>query len=132
MAAKGTITKPSILKVTENKYNALISDAVFVARNTNSPEAKDEVRFLFQNSLPTIDLLKKKNIGPFPECTLDEETLFYLIYYSEKYCVDEENDVYEYIFVPDPDDFDEDEIADFEETRSYMRKTILKRTEMVF
>ena len=121
----------TLLKISETAYNKMIENAVLVSRNTADPDVKDDARFLFMSSLPTIELLEKHRIGPFEECVLNETILQYLVFYSEKY-EDEETGEERYIFVPDPAEFDEEEISNFEETRAYMRKTILKRIEMTF
>ena len=124
-------TTSTILRITETGYNKMIENALLVSRNTADPDVKDDARFLFVNSIPTIDLLEKHRIGPFEECVLNETILQYLVFYAEKY-EDKETGEERYIFVPDPSEFDDEEIREFENTRAYIRKTILKRTEMVF
>ncbi len=57
------------------------------------------------------------------------EWMLYLVLYGEDYCVDEEKDEWRYIYEPNPEYFEDDELEAFFECRKYIQKTIIKRVE---
>ena len=102
------------------------------AQAPQAEEAAEDERFTFSQRPVTIGDLQEHDIGPHEGSYMDKETLAYLIYYGEQYCVDEKTDEYAYIFTPDPRDMSPEEIREFAKTRAYIEKTLTKRVEVLY
>ena len=91
----------------------------------------DANRFALANEILTVEELKAHGIGPDPDSRMDFNILAYLVFYVEEYCLSKRREEYEYIFAPDPKIFSKKEIIEFEETRKYIQRTIIKAVEIV-
>lgn len=134
----------NMFRIMASEYDKLITAAVKTRKNLlreeentaeKDPEKKtgilDANRFAMVNDLPTIEELKAHKIGPEEDSYMDYNILAYLVFYAEEYCVNKRRDEYEFIFKPDPKFFSKKEIADFEETRKYIQRTIIKSVEII-
>lgn len=128
-----------MFRIEASEYDKLIAAAIKTKKKIN-PEDKtsekknvvlDANRFVMVNNLPTIEELKAHKIGPEADSYMDYNILAYLVFYAEEYCVNKRCDEYEFIFKPDPKFFSPKEISDFEETRKYIQKTIIKSVEII-
>ena len=131
--AKPVAKKRALFTVREKNYQKLIENAVAVrdAQMNNTDPKTGKNSFGLIDSIPTVEQMKQMNIGPHEGSYMDIYVLAYLVFYAEEYCVDEENDEWEYIYQPDPEYFEPEELEEFEESRKYMQRTIIKRVERV-
>lgn len=127
------------LRITEKEYECLIKTAAEIEARSgpsgSSNRVPDNKRFLYRDSLPTVNDLKKCNVGPEPENEVTKDILLYLVYLSEQVQAGTDingDPVYRYIYTPDARYMSEKEIREFKELRKYVEKTIIKNVEIIY
>ena len=125
--------------ITEKDYNALVDRAAAVEARMKKVEAGEDIpiqkRFLYRDQLPTIEDLQKCNVGPYVDSNMSEDLLLYLIYLAEQIPVGKDEDgedIYDYIYKPNPSKFSAQEMKNFTELRRYIEQTIQKSVEIVY